>query len=65
MKEITIWDNNPREMWVWDSNKAEKKKRFVIYIIPTSIITDFPVIALAEDIRGKVSYWQHCEDIEE
>ena len=62
MKEITEWDNNPREMWVWD-DKSEKRKRKVIFIVPSCIFTPFPVIAVTEDGKRTV-FFQHCAEIE-
>lgn len=63
MKEITIWDNNPRVMWVWDDN-SEKVKRKVLFIVPGHLYAMYPVIAEAEGCRS-VQLYSHCAEIED
>lgn len=59
MKEVTEWDNNPREMWVWDGDDKAKKKKFVVYIKEGEDHR-----ALATD--GYVAQWyKHCAEIGE
>lgn len=72
MKEVTEWDNNPREMWVWDDDEKEREKHKVIYILndeeqqvfkksyPDRNV--FPVFALDND-NWSVKY-RHCAEAE-
>ena len=34
MKEVTEWDNNPREMWVWDNNRNNAMRRNRAFTTP-------------------------------
>ena len=61
MKEVTKWDNNPREMWVWDDCIKDKKRRKVIYINEEN--KEQPVIALTEAGFDTLNY-AHCAEIE-
>lgn len=61
MKEVTKWDNNPREMWVWDGCVKDKKRRKVIYINEEN--KEQPVIALTEAGFDTLNY-AHCAEIE-
>lgn len=59
MKEVTEWDNNPREMWVWNDDEKKREKCKVIYILNDEeqkvfkkSLPDhdvFPVLALDND----------------
>lgn len=63
MKEVTKWDNNPREMWVWDSSFEEKEKAKVIYIAKSGLGFG-PVMTIDKD---NIIYcvFKHCAEIEE
>lgn len=63
MKEVKEWDNNPREMFVWDDNPKLWKKKLVVYIKPGK---KSPVLTLEDDedyCRGE--FFKHAAEIEE
>ena len=60
MKEVLVWDNNPREMWVWDCVVEDKKIMKVVHICMGDVL--FPVVALGKD--GQSSTYKHCAEIE-
>lgn len=67
MKEVTKWDNNPREMWVWDYAVEHKIKAEVVYLGDASSIV-FPVITLGKsEITDAQCFkvFKHCAEIEE
>lgn len=67
MNEVTIWDNRPREMWVWDNDSAVKKRKKVVYLCDFVGLT-YPVVALSEGLtEGSIclSVFKHCAEIEE
>lgn len=66
MKEIKYkdWQKNPkpREMWVWDDNFDERKKKKVVYVIKDDFAT-FPVLTVSkEDTSYQIH--KHCAEIE-
>lgn len=61
MKEVTEWDNNPREMWVWNHDTSCVRKAFVIWIKKSSN-TIFKVVAVDE--HGNIPTYIHCAEIE-
>lgn len=63
MKEVTKWDNNPREMWVWDALEENAEKRFVIYIASGDVVPEYPVITYMP-FNGALKF-KHCAEIEE
>ena len=64
MKELTYedWQKNPtpREMWVWDGCKEDKKRRKVIYISKEK----YPVVSFTLDYE-RMEHYRHCAEIEE
>lgn len=65
MKEVTEWDNNPREMWVWDFCPKDAIKRKVVYIRSGSETRMFNVIAIGEkDETPNTRVFEHCAEIE-
>lgn len=64
MKELTYeeWQRNPipREMWVWDGGKEDKRKRKVIYISKEQS----PVVSITLDDKH-VEHYKHCAEIKE
>lgn len=66
MKEVTKWDNNPREMWVWDNDSALKKRVRVVYMCDFVKLA-YPVVALSEGLtEGSMclNVFKHCAEIE-
>lgn len=63
MKEVTEWDNNPREMWVWDDNVDDARKMFVVYIRPKTDNVERPVLVCLNSIDG-IPIFKHCAEIE-
>lgn len=66
MKEVTKWNNNPREMWVWDNDSALKERRKVVYLCDTDELT-YPVVALTEGLAEDsicLGVFKHCAEIE-
>lgn len=63
MKEVTEWDNNPREMWVWNENESEKKLAKVVYFLKNSAR---PVVAeISKSERDLcVETFLHCAEPE-
>lgn len=71
MKEVIKWDNNPREMWVWDEDEEYRVKHKVVYIMTPGEVERFkasytkhnifPVIALDKDYCD-VRY-MHCAEL--
>ena len=64
MKEVTYedWQKNttPREMWVWDDDCVEDKKKLkVLYISKEA----YPVVSVASDDKHVYRY-EHCAEIE-
>lgn len=64
MKEITYedWQENPtpREMWVWDDDYIEDKKKLkVLYISKEA----YPVVSVTSDDKHVYRYG-HCAEIE-
>lgn len=59
MKEVLDWDNNPREMWVWDDDVEDKKRMKVVCIYMGNVI--YPVIALTTD--GQSRTYKHCAEV--
>ena len=64
MKEVTYedWQKNPtpREMWVWDDDYVEDKKKLkVLYISKEA----YPVVSVTLDDR-QVEHFMHCAEIE-
>lgn len=68
MKEVTEWDNNPREMWVWDYDTKNKVKAKVVYLCDVTKVT-YPVVTLFGSISEagsmRVTVFKHCAEIEE
>lgn len=66
MNELTIWDNNPREMWVWDYNLEAKERARVVYLCDVDKV-EYPVITLSEGVRKNlmVKVFKHCAEIKE
>lgn len=64
MKEVTKWDNNPREMWVWDRDD-HLRKMLVVYIVSKDEARDctYPVIAFDLDTYDTEAF-MHCAEIE-
>lgn len=63
MKEVTEWDNNPREMWVWGSEPEQKRKAFVIWIKSDDYYSR--VITLDKSDHDAVCLFRHCAEIEQ
>lgn len=63
MKEVTEWDNNPREMWVWDDSVDDARKMFVVYIRPKTDNVERPVLVCLNSIDG-IPIFKHCAEIE-
>lgn len=64
MKEVTYedWQKNstPREMWVWDDDYVEDKKKLkVLYISKEA----YPVVSVTLDDKHVYRY-EHCTEIE-
>lgn len=63
MKEVTYedWKKNPtpREMWVWDYDKNNKKQEKVIYFINN---VQYP--AVVETKSKSIIQYRHCAEIE-
>ena len=64
MKEVTYedWQENPtpREMWVWDDDYEEDKKKLkVLYISKEA----YPVVSVTLDDKHVYRY-EHCAEIE-
>lgn len=64
MKEVTYedWQENPtpREMWVWDDDYEEDKKKLkVLYISKEA----YPVVSVTSDDKHVYRY-EHCAEIE-
>lgn len=59
MKEVIVWDGNPREMWVWDADKNHKTIEMVFFIKEDA---SYPVMAVRGD---KVIWYAHCAEIGE
>ena len=64
MKEVTYedWQKNPtpREMWVWDDDYVEDKKKLkVLYISKEA----YPVVSVTLDDKHVYRY-EHCAEIE-
>ena len=64
MKEVTYedWQENPtpREMWVWDDDYVEDKKKLkVLYISKEA----YPVVSVTLDDKHVYRY-EHCAEIE-
>ena len=62
MKEVTEWDNNPREMWVWGSEPERKQKAFVIWIRRDDYHSR--VITVDKEDHDAIYSFQHCAEIE-
>lgn len=62
MKEVTEWDNNPREMWVWDDNVDDARKMFVVYIRPKTDNVERPVLVCLNSMGG-IPIFKHCAEI--
>lgn len=62
MKEVTEWDNNPREMLVWDDNVDVARKCFVVYIRPKTDNVERPVLVCLNSI-GSIPIFKHCAEI--
>lgn len=61
--EVTLWDNRPRYMWVWDNaNRSDMEKAFVFFRMPEYVNAVFPVYARTEDGTG-YNRFKHCADI--
>ena len=63
MKEVTEWNNNPRNMWVWDKDINQKVKRKVIYISKRNMY-HYTVMTLTDD-ETEFQHFMHCAEIEE
>lgn len=70
MKEVTEWDNNPREMWVWDKkDMSDKRKEFVVFVDTNPDIEDWYgcvcVIKKQPCHEAYTSRWyMHCAEID-
>lgn len=67
MKEVTKWDDRPREMWVWDNDLVLKKRKKVVYLCDVDEVK-YPVVALSEGLtEGSIclSVFKHCAEFEE
>ena len=62
MKEVTEWDNNPREMWVWGSEPERKQKEFVIWIRSDDYHPR--VVTIDREEHDAIMPFQHCAEIE-
>lgn len=62
MKEVTEWDNNPREMWVWGSEPERKQKEFVIWIRSDDYHPR--VVTIDREEHDAIITFQHCAEIE-
>lgn len=60
MTEVKEWDNNPRQMLVWDNDENDKKVRFVIYVDADKL---YNVFTLNED--GQFVPYKHCADFKD
>lgn len=64
MKELTYedWQKNPtpREMWVWDDCKEDKRRRRVIYISKET----YPIVSINLDAE-RTEHYKHCAEIGE
>lgn len=68
MKEVTEWDNNPREMWVWDDNVHNRKKVFVVNILQDKMTLEHIVKAVVynpDANRMLIFNYKHCAEIKE
>lgn len=66
IKEVTEWDNNPREMWVWDDDITHKTKAKVVYIYDNDkAVYHVIAIAIAECTTDTliVNMYKHCAEI--
>lgn len=62
MKEVTEWDNNPREMFVWDDDISEARRMFVVYIRPITDNSKRPVLVCLNSMEG-VPIFKHCAEL--
>lgn len=64
MKEVTYedWQENPtpREMWVWDDDYVEDKKKLKVLYISKE---EYPVVSITLDDKHIYRY-EHCAEIE-
>lgn len=58
LEVLTEWDNNPREMWVWDNGESFPQKKKVIFLDEQTCI--YPVVTRGEDTTA---CFQCCADI--
>lgn len=63
MKEVTEWDNNPREMLVWDDDVMHLTHRFVIYIMPEKKLESRVIALSISNPKGSTSLWKHCAEM--
>lgn len=55
---LTEWDNNPREMWVWDNGDSFPQKKKVIFLDKQTCI--YPVVTRCKE---DTTCFQCCADI--
>ena len=64
MKEVTYedWQKNstPREMWVWDDDCIEDKKKLKVLYISKEV---YPVVSVTLDDK-RVNCYKYCAEIE-
>lgn len=64
-KEVLEWDGRPRWMWVWDVDRVNGKKRFVVHVsrFVGKCDAKYPVICVDDKDDNEVVRFAHCAEI--